>query len=138
MEQKYPKTVTYEDLDGNKKTTVVNSEFEQRVLENQIEKQMQLKTELEVASSVFSNEMELLKRTMTISKEEQGKLSKKRNRELLEKGKQNLEKSQKRAEKKAKTNEEWDNLTTSQKIYGSLFVLSIFLFFVFLSYLFLQ
>ena len=33
MEQKYPKTVTYEDLDGNKKTTVVNSEFEQRVLE---------------------------------------------------------------------------------------------------------
>ena len=131
MEQKYPKTVTYEDLDGNKKTTVVNSEFEQRVLENQIEKQMQLKTELEVASSVFSNEMELLKRTMTISKEEKAKLSKKRNRELLEK-------SQKRAEKKAKTNEEWDNLTTSQKIYGSLFVLSIFLFFVFLSYLFLQ
>ena len=42
------------------------------------------------------------------------------------------------AEEKAKSNEEWDKLTTSQKIYGSLFVLSIFLFFVFLSYLFLQ
>ena len=128
--KRYPKTINYEDIDGKKKSTIVNSEFEQRVLENQIEKQMQLKTELEVASSVFSNEMELLKRTMTISKEEQAK---DRNRELLEKGKQNLEKSQKRAEEKAKSKGEWDKLTTSQKIYQTLVGWLIILFFVFVS-----
>ena len=81
---KYPKTITYEDLDGNKKTTVVKDEFEQRVLENQIEKQMQLKSELDVASEVFNMEMAALKKAMKgKSKEEQAE-------EKLNKLKQNF------------------------------------------------
>ena len=69
---KYPKTITYEDLDGNEKSVVVNNEFEQRVLENSIEEQMKAKAELEVASNRFNYEMDALKQAMKgKSKEEQ-------------------------------------------------------------------
>jgi len=81
---KYPKTIIYEDLDGTKKSIVVKNEFEQRVLENSIEKQMQLKSELDVASDVFSYEMDLLKRTMRISKEEQSQENTKKLKHKLE------------------------------------------------------
>ena len=125
---KYPKTITYEDLDGNKKTTVVKDEFEQRVLENQIEKQMQLKSELDVASEVFSYRMDALR-----GKNVDDLIAK---RKILEKGKKRKEELQKRVEEKAKSKEDWDKLTTSQKISQILFVLLIFLFcgFVFIYF----
>ena len=125
---KYPKTITYEVLDGNKKTTVVKDEFEQRVLENQIEKQMQLKSELDVASEVFSYRMDALR-----GKNGDDLIAK---RKILEKGKKRKEELQKRVEEKAKSKEDWDKLTTSQKISQILFVLLIFLFcgFVFIYF----
>tara|TARA_B110000285_G_C14766553_1_gene442032 strand:- start:188 stop:592 length:405 start_codon:yes stop_codon:yes gene_type:complete len=125
---KYPKTITYEVLDGNKKTTVVKDEFEQRVLENQIEKQMQLKSELDVASEVFSYRMDALR-----GKNVDDLIAK---RKILEKGKKRKEELQKRVEEKAKSKEDWDKLTTSQKISQILFVLLIFLFcgFVFIYF----
>ena len=87
---KYPKTITYEDLDGNKKTTVVKDEFEQRVLENQIEKQMQLKSELDVASEVFSYRMDALRNTFK-SKEEQSEDNIKKIKHKLEVGRKEIE-----------------------------------------------
>ncbi len=88
---KYPKTIIYEDLDGTKKSIVVKNEFEQRVLENTIEKQMQLKSELDVASDVFSYEMDLLKRRMRISKEEQSQENTKKLKHKLEVGRKEIE-----------------------------------------------
>lgn len=144
---KYPKTIIYEDLDGTKKSIVVKNEFEQRVLENTIEKQMQLKSELDVASDVFSYEMDLLKRRMRISKEEQSQENTKKlkhklevRRKEIEVGRKELEK--KKAIRKAKIEqikeasvEKRKKVSLSQKIVRfTIFVLVLFVIFFILFY----
>ena len=151
---KYPKTIKYEDLDGNKKSQVVNNEFEQRVLENQIEEQMRLKAELDVESDRFSYEMAALKEVMKgKSKEEQLKEDVENLKEKYKKRKEELnirreqkakQKAEQIAEKKAKqkvfnekmdkANEKWRKATPLQKSFRFLvlvLILSVLFFGVF-------
>ncbi|MDB4163974.1 hypothetical protein N9726_02190 [Flavobacteriaceae bacterium] len=114
--KRYPKTINYEDIDGKKKSTIVNSEFEQRVLENQIEKQMQLKTELDVASWRFKNEIDALQSVTGLkSKNFKQKKPYKLDEEIRKKSIQKEEKRKKEKEKKAKNKEQWDKLKGEEK-----------------------